>query len=237
MLPPCSRMSGRAAPPRAWSEYAERRIARPNELRMTSAPSSCARRATENAVEASFRTPVTKMRLPSSSMDARSGHRSEDQRSVVSTEAERVRDRRSGTHVPRATADHVDADVVADAFEVRGGRHLAASDREDGGHGLGRAGRADEMSGDALDGGDRGGVVAEDLADRLRFGRVIERGRRPVRVHMSDLGRVEAGVIERELHACSRAIATRGGPVSYTHLRAHETDSYLGVDGRATGES
>ena len=40
-----------------------RLIARPNEVSTTSAPSSCARCATENAIDASLSTPVTRMRL------------------------------------------------------------------------------------------------------------------------------------------------------------------------------
>ncbi len=44
-----------------------RRITRPNELSTTSAPCSCATRAVENAIDASLSTPVTRMRLPSSS--------------------------------------------------------------------------------------------------------------------------------------------------------------------------
>src|SRR5207244_5250251 len=43
-----------------------RLIARPNEVSTTSAPCSCASRATENAIDESLRTPVTRMRLPAS---------------------------------------------------------------------------------------------------------------------------------------------------------------------------
>ena len=43
-------------------------ITRPNELRTTSAPCSCAMRATGNASDDSFVIPVTRIRLPSNSM-------------------------------------------------------------------------------------------------------------------------------------------------------------------------
>ena len=49
-----------------------RLIARPNDVSTTSAPSSCARRATENAIDASLSTPVTRMRLPASNIGASS---------------------------------------------------------------------------------------------------------------------------------------------------------------------
>ena len=45
-----------------------RLITRPNEVSTTSAPSSCAILATPNAIEASFSTPVTRIRLPSSNI-------------------------------------------------------------------------------------------------------------------------------------------------------------------------
>ncbi len=45
-----------------------RLIARPNEVSTTSAPCSCASRAVENAIDASLSTPVTRMRLPCSSI-------------------------------------------------------------------------------------------------------------------------------------------------------------------------
>ena len=51
-----------------------RLIARPNEVSTISAPSSCARRATAKAIDASLSTPVTRMRLSLSSMTS-SGQR------------------------------------------------------------------------------------------------------------------------------------------------------------------
>src|SRR5437899_1474860 len=43
-------------------------MARPNEVSTISAPSSCARFATEKAIDASLSTPVTNMRLSASSI-------------------------------------------------------------------------------------------------------------------------------------------------------------------------
>ncbi len=52
---------------------------------------------------------------------------------------------------------------------------------------------------------------AEDLGDRRGFGLVVERRRRPVGVDLLDVGRVDAGVGEREAHAGDGADATRRG--------------------------
>jgi hypothetical protein len=43
---------------------------RPNEVSTTSAPSSWASRAIENAIDSLFNTPVTRMRFPSSNIGA-----------------------------------------------------------------------------------------------------------------------------------------------------------------------
>ena len=75
-------------------------------------------------------------------------------------------------------------------------------------HASAAPGAADHVPGDALGGRDRRrGVVAEDLADRGRFGRVVQRRRRAVRVDVPDLRRGQARVVERELHARGRALA------------------------------
>ena len=76
-------------------------------------------------------------------------------------------------------------------------------------HGFGRTGARDHVPGDALGRRDRRRGVAEHLADRLGLGGVVERRGRAVRVDVPDVGGVEAGVVERELHARGRARAAR----------------------------
>ena len=101
------------------------------------------------------------------------------------------------------------------------------------GDGFGRAGGADQVPGDALGRRDRRRGVAEHLADRLGLGRVVERGRRAVRVDVPDLARAKAGVVERELHARRRAFAAgrRRGDVVRVGVAAVAGD--LAVDRRA----
>src|SRR5262249_23920180 len=61
-----SRMRGSSGSRRAARWVKD--MTRPNDVRMTSAPSSYARRATLNAVDASLRTPVTRIRFSLSSV-------------------------------------------------------------------------------------------------------------------------------------------------------------------------
>ena len=62
----------------------------------------------------------------------------------------------------------------------------AVADREQRRDRLDRAGSADQVPGHALGRGDRRRRVAEDLADGLGFGGVVERRGRAVRVHVPD---------------------------------------------------
>ena len=57
-------------------------------------------------------------------------------------------------------------------------------DREEAGDGFGRARRAHQVPGNALGRRDRRRRFAEHLADRFRFGRIVERRRGAVRVHV-----------------------------------------------------
>ena len=89
---------------------------------------------------------------------------------------------------------------------VVGGR-LPVPQREDGGDGLDRAGRAEQVTGHRLGAGHAQPVdgVAERLADRLGLGHVADRRRGGVRVDVHHVGRRRAGRLDR--HPPSRGLA------------------------------
>ena len=91
----------------------------------------------------------------------------------------------------RLAADDVRVDLVVEVVDVDGRRGHAVVQREHRRDGLDAARATEQVAGHRLRGGDRDvvGVVAEDLAQRLRLGDVAVRRRRRVRVDVHDLGR------------------------------------------------
>src|SRR5262245_10753295 len=125
----------------------------------------------------------------------------EHEAGVVPAEAERVRQRRLRPDLTGRTCHDVELDVVAESFEVGGGRHRAVPHGQQRRDGLHRTGGADEVAGHALRRRDGWRRVPEHLADRFCLGGVVQLRRGAVRVHVPDLGRLDVGVVQRELHA------------------------------------
>src|SRR4051794_3662795 len=118
-----------------------RRMIRPNDDSTTSAPCSCATRATPYAIDWSLSPPVTRTRLPASSI---SGSRvgDEDERGVVPAEPERVGEHRRPLDRAGCAVDNVDRrDVVTDPLEVRDRWHESLTPRVEGDDRLDGAGR------------------------------------------------------------------------------------------------
>ena len=90
-------------------------------------------------------------------------------------------------------------------------RDAALADGQDRGDGLDRAGRAEGVPEHRLVGGHRDppGVVAEDRPDGLQLGLVALRRRGRVGVDVVDVGRRQAGLLERPPRRADGADATR----------------------------
>jgi hypothetical protein len=87
------------------------------------------------------------------------------------------------------------------------------------------SGGAEGVTGHPLGRHDRYRAGPEDVRDRGGLGGVVERCARAVRVDLLDVGRLEAGVVERQLHAGDRPDAAwrrRGDVVGVGVARAAE---------------
>ena len=90
-------------------------------------------------------------------------------------------------------------------------------------HGLGRADR------------ERGRVLAEDPVDRLALAGVVVLRRGAVRVDVVDVGRRDAGVGDRLLHAARRALAARRRRRDVEGVGAGAVADHLAEDAGAAG--
>ena len=119
---------------------------------------------------------------------------------------------------PRLVRDVVEVALGVGLAVVDRRRQDAVVEREHAHHRLDRAGRAEGVAHHRLRRRDRElvGVVAEDVLDRLRLGRVAERRRRAVRVDVADALGLDARALERRRASSPRrrsprARAARGG--------------------------
>ena len=107
-----------------------------------------------------------------------------------------------GSHGRGAADDDVDAEVDVDG--VGGRRDLPVLERQQHGRRLECPGGAEGVSGDTLDRRHRRAGLTEHLEHGFRLGSVVERRRRPVSVDLADVGRLQASVLEGQLHAHDR---------------------------------
>ena len=198
--PARARGSGRAARPRG------RRRTRGRARRGS-------RRSSRSASRSSRRSPTAPSRP---SLRARSVPAAEHDRCVVAAEAERVRRPRPRARAPRARRSGRSRGRSPDRASSRlivGGTTRSRSARMLKIASIAPA-RAEAVAGRALRRRDRrppGVLLAERELDHLRLGRVAERRRGRVRVDVADLGRLDAGVLERHPHRPRRALAGRVG--------------------------
>ena len=68
--------------------------------------------------------------------------------------------------------------------------------------------------------------------DHLRLGGIAERRGRRMSVHIADVGRLDAGVLQRHLHRPGRALARRIGLSHVRSVRRDAVPDQLGVDAR-----
>ena len=163
--------------------------------------------------------------------------RADDERGVVAAEPEGVRDgdRQIG-QVARHVRDVVEIAVRVGLVVVDRRRRLLVDERLHGEDRLDGARRAEAMAGRALRRGDGEllrVLLAERELDHARLGGVAERRRGRVRVHVADLGRVDARVGERHRHRARRVLAGRIGLGHVRRVGRHAVADELGVDLRA----
>ena len=121
---------------------------------------------------------------------------------------------------------------------MQGRRKNAFLDGLDAGDGFGQAAGAHEVAGRGLGGAHRrcAFAAAEHGLDRQRFGLVAERRGRAVRVDIANVGRLHAGLLERQLHAAGSAFAVRAGRGNVVCIRGVRVTGEYGVDFCAAGE-
>src|SRR3954454_4083640 len=167
------------------------------------------------------------------SPDRSSGGGREDQRGVVATEPERVRQHRPWGDRSGVPPHQVDRDRRVRVGQVGDRRNRAACRAGQADDRLDRAGGADEVAGHALGRGDRRTARPEHLGDRLGLGGVVERRRRAVRVDVGDVRRLQPCARERLFHAGDRpdAAGSRCGDV--VRVARAPVAAQLAVDRRA----
>src|SRR5215211_3524019 len=155
--------------------------------------------------------------------------------SLVAAEAHRVRKRDVDLGLARLVGHVVEVAGRVGMLVVDRRWQHAVADGQDAHHRLDRAGRPEAVPHHRLGRGDRElvGVVAEDVLDRLRLGRVAERRRGPVRVDVADPRGLDSGSLEGAAHhlpdadrlwlGCGKVVRVVGGAVA----------EHLGVDLRA----
>ena len=126
----------------------------------------------------------------------------EHQAAVVAAEPEGVREHRPGVERAGLAGHDVEVDLGVELLEA-GGRGDHAVDDGERPRPPPRSPRPPPRlwPGEALDRGDRGPGLAEDLVDGPGLGQVVERRRGAVRVDVADVGGGEPGVLQGELHA------------------------------------
>src|ERR1051325_1425784 len=162
----------------------------------------------------------------------------ENQRRIRPAEAERVRE-----HV----AHWLRAGLIRHVVEIAVGigrlvvdrrrQHVFLHHQRRDGR-LEPAGGAEEVAGHRLRraDGELVGVLAEDALDRQRLRFVAERRRRAVRVDVVNVGRLQAGVLQRAAHDVDHPDAVLRGRGDMIRVEAHALTGQLAEDPRAAGD-
>src|SRR5690606_35221376 len=153
----------------------------------------------------------------------------EEQRDVVTAEAERVVQGGRDLHLARLVGGHVQIESVVRVVQVDRGGHHAVADGEDGGDRLQRSGGAQQVSGHGLGRGQHR-MVTERGVQRHHLGHVPDRGGGGVRVDVYDVPGGHVRVPQGGADGASRAAAVGFGLHDVVPVRGEPGPGERGVD-------